>query len=86
MFNSKPSAGTRIRLLSMPDDPHPVPPGTMGIITGVRELGVGRERWLQIDVDWDNGRQLMLASPPDQFEIILPPPSQPLEPESPSSR
>ncbi|MDP1563686.1 MAG: DUF4314 domain-containing protein [Pirellulaceae bacterium] len=76
MFNSKPSAGTRIRLLSMPDDPHPVAPGTTGTITEVREVGVGRDRWLQIDVDWDNGRQLMLASPPDRFEIITSPPSR----------
>ena len=86
MTNNKISAGTRIRLLSMPDDPNPIAPGTTGVVTDIREIGFGRGRWLQIDVDWDNGRQLMLASPPDQFEIILPPPSQPLEPGSPSSR
>jgi hypothetical protein len=24
----------------------------------------------QIDVDWDDGRTLMLSSPPDRFEIV----------------
>lgn len=70
------SAGTRIRLLSMPDDPNPIAPGTTGVVTDIREVGFGRERWLQIDVDWDNGRQLMLASPPDRFEVITTPPSR----------
>lgn len=69
-------AGTRIRLLSMPDDPNPIAPGTTGVVTDIREVGFGRERWLQIDVDWDNGRQLMLASPPDRFEVITTPPSR----------
>lgn len=76
MKSSQISAGTRIRLLSMPDDPNPIAPGTTGVVTDIREVGFGRERWLQIDVDWDNGRQLMLASPPDRFEVITTPPSR----------
>ena len=61
-----PQPGDRIRLLAMPDDPDPVPPGTTGTITAVRQQGT----WAQVDVDWDNGRKLMLAVPPDQFEIL----------------
>lgn len=76
MKSNQISAGTRIRLLSMPDDPNPIAPGTTGVVTDIREVGFGRERWLQIDVDWDNGRQLMLASPPDRFEVITTPPSR----------
>ena len=26
--------------------------------------------WHQIDVAWDNGRRLMVVSPPDRFEIV----------------
>ncbi|HMO94292.1 MAG TPA: DUF4314 domain-containing protein [Pirellulaceae bacterium] len=76
MKSNQISAGTRIRLLSMPDDPNPIAPGTTGVVTDIREVGVGQDRWLQIDVDWDNGRQLMLASPPDRFEVITTPPSR----------
>lgn len=76
MKSNQISTGTRIRLLSMPDDPNPIAPGTTGVVTDIREVGFGRDRWLQIDVDWDNGRQLMLASPPDRFEVITMPPSR----------
>lgn len=65
-----PQPGDRIRLLAMIDDPDPVPPGTTGTVTAVRPCGSGRDAWLQVDVDWDNGRKLMLAVPPDQFEIL----------------
>ncbi len=58
--------GDRIRLLAMPDDPDPIPPGTMGTVTAVRQY----DSWAQIDVDWDNGRKLMLAVPPDQVELL----------------
>jgi hypothetical protein len=77
MKNNQISAGSRIRLLSMPDDPDPIEPGTTGVVTGIREVGFGQDRWLQIDVDWEDGRQLMLASPPDRFEVITTPPSRP---------
>ena len=70
MTTPKPTVGIRIRLLSMPDDSHPIATGTMGTITRVRQLGADRERWLQIDVEWDNGRTLMLSCPPDRFKII----------------
>ena len=61
-----PNSGDRIRLIAIPEDPDPIPPGTTGTVTAVRNYGT----WSQVDVDWDNGRKLMLAVPPDQFEIL----------------
>ena len=64
-----PRPGDRIRLISMDDDPDPVPFGTMGVVTAVDQHGAGRDAWAQIDVEWENGRALMLSVPPDRFEI-----------------
>jgi hypothetical protein len=58
--------GDRIRLIAMSDDPDPIPPGSTGTVTAVRQ----HRTWAQVDVDWDNGRKLMLAVPPDQLEIL----------------
>jgi hypothetical protein len=58
--------GDRIRLIAMSDDPDPIPPGSTGTVTAVRQ----HRTWAQVDVDWDNGRKLMLALPPDQLEIL----------------
>ena len=60
--------GQRIRLISMSDDPDPIAPGATGTIVSVRLLS----SWSQIDVDWDNGRALMLSIPPDEIETIEP--------------
>ena len=62
-----PRPGDRIRLVAMLDDPDPIPAGTTGFVTSVRQHGT----WAQVDVNWDNGRKLMLAVPPDRFEMIL---------------
>ncbi|QDT10702.1 DUF4314 domain-containing protein [Planctomycetes bacterium K23_9] len=59
-------AGDRVRLLSMTDDPDPISAGTTGTVAGVYPLS----DWTQVDVDWDNGRSLMLSIPPDQVEIV----------------
>ena len=58
--------GDRIRLMSMLDDPDPIPAGTMGAVT---EIHV-HSGWAQLEVSWENGRMLMLVLPPDQFEIV----------------
>lgn len=58
--------GDRIRLVSMPDDPDPVTVGQTGTVRGIYPQG----RWHQVDVDWDNGRSLLLVVPPDRFEVI----------------
>lgn len=62
--------GRRIRLLAMPQDPDPIPYGTEGTVTGVREFNYGPVPSHQIDVEWDGGRTLMLCSPPDRFEVL----------------
>ncbi len=65
MISKLPLLGTRIRLLEMRDDPDPIPVGTCGVIT---EIYI-HDDWLQFDVNWDNGRKLMLTVPPDRFEV-----------------
>lgn len=59
-------AGDRVRLLSMTDDPDPIPAGTNGTVVGVSP----QSDWTQVDVDWDNGRSLMLSIPPDRVAVI----------------
>jgi hypothetical protein len=65
-----PQPGDRIRLVAMPDDPDPVPQGTTGTVQAVHPHGSSGGQWLQVEVNWDNGRKLMLSVPPDQFEVM----------------
>ncbi len=58
--------GDRIRLLSMPMDPDPIPVGSLGTVVEV----IDHQDWIQVDVDWDNGRSLMLTLPEDTFELV----------------
>ena len=69
-MNAIPRVGDRIRLLEMNDDPSPVPVGQEGTVVGLQRIGEKPDAWHQIDVAWDNGRTLMLVSPPDRFEVI----------------
>lgn len=62
--------GMRIRLLSMPDDPDPIPVGTEGTVTSVSRICLGVEPYDQVSVDWDIPRSMMLVIPPDQVEVI----------------
>lgn len=62
--------GQRIELLSMADDPNPVQPGTRGTVREVEKHGTGRDAFIQVDVEWDNGRSLMLSVPPDRCRIV----------------
>ena len=65
-----PQSGDRIRLLGMLDDPNPIPTGELGTVVGVSSHGTGKHAWHQVDVEWDNGRSLMLTLPPDRIEIL----------------
>jgi hypothetical protein len=69
-MNKLPRVGNRIRLLAMQDDPDPIPVGQTGTVVGIKRHGSDKDEWFQIDVSWDNGRTLMLVSPPDEFEIV----------------
>ncbi len=62
---SRLKAGDRIRLVRMADDPDPMPVGQRGTVVRIHSHG----DWTQVDVDWDNGRSLMLSIPPDEIEI-----------------
>jgi hypothetical protein len=52
----------------MPADPDPIPIGTLGTVQSVHS----HYGWTQLEVDWDNGRRLMLSLPDDKIEILSP--------------
>ncbi len=58
--------GDRIRLVSMPQDPDPIPVGALGTVVAVFD----HRDWSQVDVKWDNGRSLMLTLPDDCVVIV----------------
>lgn len=69
-----PLAGDRIRLISMDNDPDPIPPGTLGTVEWVSLYYDDPENNLsQISVEWDldNGqtRTLMLLPSVDRWVI-----------------
>lgn len=57
--------GDRIRVVSMLDDPDPLPVGSTGTVVSVTDGPLG-----QIGVDWDSGRSLFLLPGIDHFEVI----------------
>jgi len=59
-----PQVNQRIRLVSMPNDPAPIAPGSLGVVTKMRDFG----EWAQIEVDWENGRPILMSIPPDGWE------------------
>ena len=68
MASKIPQEGDRIRVLAMPDDINAIPVGTEGVVVGTFYNSISGE--VQIDVDWANGRSLMLLSSTDDWEII----------------
>lgn len=58
----------RIELISMPDDPNPIPSGTRGTVKDVQY--VPYFNFYQVTVEWDNGSSLMLSMPPDLVRVL----------------
>ena len=54
--------GMRIKLISMDDDPNPIPAGMKGTIILVDDMGV-------IHVNWDNGRRLGVVPGADEYML-----------------
>ena len=58
--------GDYIRLIEMPNDPDPIPPGSEGVVVDVTDGPVA-----QIIVEWQNDkRSLALLPGVDVFEIV----------------
>ena len=55
--------GTKISCDYMPDDPRPIPPGTIGEVFGVDDAG-------QIMMKWSNGSSLSLVPGVDSFHVV----------------
>jgi len=52
-------------MIHMPDDPDPIPAGSIGTVTRVTDGPLA-----QVSVDWDSGRSLNLVPGTDEFEVI----------------
>ena len=55
--------GTRIMLLQIGDDPHPIEPNTRGTVTVVDDMGT-------LHCNFDNGRQLGIVPGEDSFRKL----------------
>ena len=55
--------GTRILLLQVEDDPHPIEAGTRGTVVGVDDIGT-------LHCHFDNGRQLGIVPGEDTFRKL----------------
>ncbi len=56
-------AGDRVRLVEMHADAAPLPPGMLGTVWKIDDLGT-------VHVTWDNGRELGLVPEIDRYERI----------------
>ena len=61
------SNGDKIVLISMNDDPDPIPPGTKGVITNIHEVTEQGKTTTIITVDWEIRRSLNVILPVDKI-------------------
>lgn len=54
--------GTKIQLISMRDEKYPIPPGTVGEVTHIDDIG-------NIHVRWQNGSSLAIIPEVDSFRV-----------------
>lgn len=64
-YKSSYPPGTRIKLLHMSDDPHPIADNTRGTVSMVDDLGT-------VHCSFDNGRNLGLVPGVDSFRKLTP--------------
>lgn len=64
--------GKRIKLINMPDDPHPIEKGTFGTILGYSKHydNIKKTDGYTLRVRWDNGRTLNVLWGIDEFVVI----------------
>ena len=55
--------GTKIQLISMRDEKYPIPPGTVGEVTHIDDMG-------SIHMNWQNGSSLALIPEVDSFKVL----------------
>ena len=61
--------GDRVKMVHMPDDPDPIPAGSVGTVRLITDLHFRDQPQVQFMVSWDSGRSLSCICPPDIIEI-----------------
>ena len=55
--------GTKLQMITMRNEKYPVPPGTIGEVTHIDDIG-------NIHVRWQNGSSLALIPEVDSFKVV----------------
>ena len=55
--------GTKLQMITMRNEKYPIPPGTVGEVTHIDDLG-------SIHMKWQNGSSLALIPEVDSFKVL----------------